>query len=327
MKRSLWRIALPFLMLLGFPQRSPAPFIYTPGEGWRYEQYGSSGSWTRTKPGDQLLVAQDAFDHKDYSVALKAARRTVTLWGFSDYAPKAQYLVGRCLEAKKQDEKAFKAYQKLLVEYPKVENYEEIVQRQFEIANRFLNGEWRRKLTYIPFPPDMDATIKEYEQIIKNGPYSKVAPYAQMNIGEAYERKFVKNFPAAAKAYERAADRYGDDKLGTDALYKMGEAYNKQAKRAEYDQSIAAQAIGTFTDFMILHPEDKRVPDAQKIINSLKTEQARGSFDIARYYEKNHRWRAALIYYNDARNKDPGSPFAEAALGRIDAIQKHLRTQ
>jgi outer membrane assembly lipoprotein YfiO len=168
----------------------------------------------------------------------------------------------------------------------------------------------------------MDKTIQMYDQVIKNGPYSKVAPHAQLRIGAAQERKFFPDYPAAAKAYERAADRYSDQPIGTDALYKVGLSYSKQAKKAEYDQSVAAQAISTFTDFATLHPEDKRVPQAQTYIDLLKTEQARGSFDIAKFYERKHRWAGAKIYYNDVVQKDPSSPYAEQARQRIDEINK-----
>jgi outer membrane protein assembly factor BamD len=327
MKQWPLQFLLAGIFLLSFAQRSPAPLIYTPGEGWRYEQYGTSGSWTRTRAKDQMDVAQQAYDRKDFGLALKASRRTVNQWPFSDYAPKAQYMIGRCLEAEKQDEKAFKAYQKLITQYPKVENYDEVVQRQFEIANRFLGGQWRKKLTYIPIPPSMDETIKLYELIIQNGPYSKIAPQAQMNIGAAHEKKFANDYAAAAKAYEKAADRYADEKAGVDALYKVGETYNKQAKRAEYDQSVAAQAIGTYTDFITLHPSDGRVSEAQKTIDTLRTDQARGSYDIAKYYEHNHRWQGALIYYNEVLLKDPGSKYAGTARQRIDAIKKRASLQ
>jgi outer membrane protein assembly factor BamD (BamD/ComL family) len=146
----------------------------------------------------------------------------------------------------------------------------------------------------------------------------------------AHERKRallvkVPDYPQAAKAYERAADRYGDQKIGVDALYQVGLAYDKQAKKAEYDQSIAAQAISTFTDFVTLHPDDARLPEAQKMIDSLKTEQARGSFDIARFYERRHRWQGALIYYNEVLLKDPNSKYAESARQRIDSIQKRVQ--
>src|SRR6266571_7291996 len=128
------------ISLLLFPQRCLAPLIYTPGEGWRYEQAGTTSSWHRTRAKDQLELAQAAFDQKDYGLAFKAARRTVQQWPFSDYAPKAQYLIGRCHEATQQDEKAFKAYQTLAERYPKVENYDEVIQRQFGDAKLALNN-------------------------------------------------------------------------------------------------------------------------------------------------------------------------------------------
>ena len=93
MNRRLLRVALWMFLLLGLAQRSPAPLVFTPGEGWRYEKAGGEGSWSRTRARDQLDVAQKAFDAKDYGLALKAARRTVKVWPFSDYAPQAQYLV------------------------------------------------------------------------------------------------------------------------------------------------------------------------------------------------------------------------------------------
>src|SRR6185369_8450844 len=88
-------------LLLGFAVQCPAPLIFTPGEGWRYEKVGSEGSWVRTRAKDQLEVAERAFDEEDFSLAIKAARRTVNVWPFSDYAPRGQYLLGRCYEAKK----------------------------------------------------------------------------------------------------------------------------------------------------------------------------------------------------------------------------------
>jgi outer membrane protein assembly factor BamD len=319
-------IALAWLM---FPQICPAPLVYVPGEGWRYEPVGEGGKWVRSTAKDQFEVAKTGFENKQYSVALRAARRTVNVWPFSDYSPEAQYLVGRCLEAKKRDESAFKAYQRLIERYPKLDNYDEIVRRQFEIANRFLAGQWFHLWGWVPLYPSMDKTVQLYEQIIKNGPYSEVAPKAQMNIAVAYTKKLVKDYPAAAQAYEKAADRYNDKPVGTDALFLLGMTYSRQARTAEYDQSVAAQAISTFTDFITLHPTDSRLPQAREMITELRTEQARGSYEIAQFYERKGKWNGALIYYNgvlEVLRNDLNSPYAEQARERIAKIKKRQRT-
>jgi outer membrane assembly lipoprotein YfiO len=310
--------------VLAFPYRSPAPLIYRPGEGWSYEKPGETGAWHKTRAKDQLEVAQTAFDERNYKLAMKAAERTVKIWPLSDYSPQAQYLVGRCYEAEHQDQKAFKHYQQLLEKYPKIDKYEEVLQRQFQIANRFLNGQWGRLWGYIPFPQTTEQTATMYEKIVKNGPYSEVGPQAQMNVGAAREKQ--NNFPEAVKAYERAADRYADrETVASDAMFKAGLAYQKEARTAEYDQTVASKAISAFGDFATLHPNDNRISEAQKRIESLRTEQSRGAFETARFYEKRKKWDAAKIYYNEALNKDPSSSYAEIARVRIEELNKRNR--
>jgi outer membrane protein assembly factor BamD len=310
--------------MMALPYRSPAPLIYTPGEGWTYERVGGEGNWKRGSAKDQLIVAQDAFDKKDFSIALKAARQVVKAWPLSDYAAQAQYLVGRCYEQKRLDERAFKEYQKLLDQYPKAIHYEDVLQRQYEIANRFLAGECFRLWTYIPFLPSMAKTTDLFVKIVKNGPYSGIAPQAQMKIGEAREKQ--SNYPEAVKAYARAADRYNDrPQIAADAIFKQGMASVKQAQSAEYDQGTAGQAITTLIDFRTLFPDDPRVAQSEKTITGLRTEQARGSFEIALYYQKNKKWNGALVYYNEVLLRDPNSPYAAHAKESIDAIKKSLQ--
>lgn len=314
-------LALVTVVWLAFPTPSPAPLVYRPGEGWVYEPVGGTGKWTRTRAKDQLEVAEKAFESKDYKTAIRAAKRTSRVWPFSDYAPRAQYLAGRAYEERGDDERAFREYQKVLDKYPKIDNYAEILQRQYEITGRYLAGKWFKLWGYIPFFPNMNRVSDMYDQLIRNGPFSEVAPQAQMNIGTAREKQA--NFILAVRAYERAADRYYDrPQVAADALYKAGVAYFRQAKTAEYDQSIAGQAIATFGDFMTLYPEDARLPEAQKMIAQLRTEQARGSYEIARYYEKRKRWDGALVYYGDVVSKDPDSPRAEEAKRKIEDLRK-----
>src|SRR6185295_10458397 len=140
MRRWSVRFLVLTVLVLFCPFRSPAPFVYRPGEGWSYEPVGGEGKWQMTRAEDQLAVAQAAFDKQAYRLALKAARRVVRVWPQSDFVPQAQYLVGRCLEATGNDEKAFAEYQKLLEKYPKLPNYEEVLKRQYAIAGKFLDG-------------------------------------------------------------------------------------------------------------------------------------------------------------------------------------------
>jgi outer membrane protein assembly factor BamD len=324
MKRFCALLALIVVGVFLFPYRSPAPLVYRPGEGWSYELPGEKGGdWRKMRAKDQLQVAQDAFDKKNYKLALKAAERVVKLWPLSDYPAQAQYLIGLCYEAKKMDEKAFNAYQTMLTKYPKAANSDEVQRRQFTIAVRYLHGQWFKLFGYIPFFPSMDKTADMFDDIVRYGPYGELAPQAQMNIGAAREKQ--KDYPLAVIAYATAADRYSDQpSVAADAQFKEAMSYTKQARKADYDQSIAGQAISTFTDFMALYPDDPRVPESQKVITSLKTVEATGNFRIAEYYEKQKKMDGALIYYNEVLLSDASSPLAAQARQRIDRLKRRM---
>ena len=217
-------------------------------------------------------------------------------------------------------EKAFREYQKVVERYPRLELFREVLQRQYAIAELYLGGKWFKLWGCIPYGSSMDKTAGMFDKIVSAGPYSEIAPSAQMQIGAAREKG--KDFPAAVKAYERAADRYSDrSNIAPDAIFKAGMAHRQQAKRAEYDQSAAGLAIATLMDFMTLYPNDARVKQAEKEIANLRTEQARGSFEIAKFYEKRNRLQGALIYYNEVLVQDATSPYAEPARKRIDEIK------
>src|SRR5207302_10832614 len=96
-----WSVRFLFLTLfvLLLPFRSPASFVYRPGEGWSYEPVGGEGKWQMTRPEDQVAVAQAAFDIKAYRPSLKAARPVVRVRTQSDFVPQVQYFVGRAPQA------------------------------------------------------------------------------------------------------------------------------------------------------------------------------------------------------------------------------------
>jgi len=305
------------------PSRSPAPLVFVPGEGWYYESYGTSSKWQRTRAKDQLDVAEQAFTNKDYTITMHAANRLLRVWPLSDYAPRAEYLVGRCLEVRHKDEAAFNAYQTIIDKYPKSGQYDEVLRRQYEIADRFLAGEWFKIWNLIPLYPSMDETAKLYGKIVNNGPYSDVAPHAQLRIGAAREKQ--RDYAEAVKAYDTASDRYHDQPtIASDAMYRAGLAWEKQADTAEYDQGAAAQAIAAYTDFTTFYPDDQRVAAAQKSMIKLKAEQVRGNFQIAQFYEHGHRWAGAIVYYNAVLQLDANSPLAAQARQRIDVLKPRL---
>ncbi len=325
MKKTWIIVCLTGFFVMGLPYRCPAPLIFTPGEGWSYETPGSAGKWMRDRAEDQLEAAQAFHDAQDFKIALKAAKRVIREWPFSDFAPDAQYLAGMSYQGMDRDEKAFTEYQALLDNYPTSKHYDEALRKQFGIANKYLAGKRFRIWGLLPLYRSMNKTTVMYEDLIQNGPFSDVAPKAQMKIGLAREQQ--KKYASAVKAYEKAADKYNKQpEVVSDALYSAGMALLKETKTAEYDQGAASKAIEVFTDFMALFPNDPRIEATRAHIDEIRVEQARGSLIIARFYEHKGAIDGALTYYNDVVDilnrllNNPEHPFAVEARERITAL-------
>ncbi|MEE2947275.1 MAG: outer membrane protein assembly factor BamD [Verrucomicrobiota bacterium] len=318
-----------------WPNRIPAPIIYRPGEGWSYERIGGGGSWRRTNAKDQLALAKEAFGAKDWKTAFKAARRTVADWPLSDHAPEAQLLLAQSYEKLGDDAKAFSEYQNLLRFYPQQVNFEEVQARQFDIATRFLSGQRYKLWGRIPLYRSMRKTTAMFQNIVNTGPFSAVAPKAQMNIGQAWVKKARgfqisenerhKNYGHAVEAFNKVADKYHDrPQIAAEGLFAAAAAYEQQSLDAEYDQGLTRKAIDSYSDYIALYPDEEQVPAARERIKVMKVEQARGSLKIARYYEKKGKFAAANVYYNEVKDLAPGTEYAEVALQKIAELQPRL---
>ena len=335
MRRWVSPLLLAAIVFLLWPNSSPAPIIYRPGEGWSYESRGTMGKWRRDRAKAQLEVAREAEAKEDWKTVYKAARRTVHEWPLSDYAPEAQQLLARSYEARGDDERAFREYQKLLRFYPQNVDYGEIQHRQMVIANRFLGGQRFRLWGKIPLYRSWKKSAQMFQEIVNVGPHSDVAPLAQMKAGEAWEKKAGgfhvsererhKDYGRAVEAYKKAYEEYqSNDEVASTALYKKGMSYENQTKDAEYDQEVTLQSIDAFEDLLTLYPDYSDSEKAKAQITEMKTEQARGMITIAEFYEKKKKWHGAKIYYNEAFDLAPDSKHGQLATERLAVVEKYI---
>ena len=101
-------------------------------------------------------------------------------------------------------------------------------------------------------------------------------------------------------------------------------AYQNQSLDAEYDQAVTIKSIDAYSDLITLYPEHQNIPDAKKRIDDMKIEQARGNFEIARYYEKRKKWKGAEIYYDQAFRLAPDSEYGDRSKQRLAEIKELL---
>lgn len=315
------RKLIPFLLLcLSFwlLPRTEAALVYRPDEGWNYESPGEETPAAKNAK-EQMARAEAAESKGDIKGAIKAYHVFVKKFAYSGMAPKAQLKLAELLEKMGDYDRAFEAYGDYIKKYPRGEAFDKAVEAQFNLAKRFLDGE-RVRMYGVKTFPSMARTQKMFESIVENAAYSKYAPLSQYYVGQALEKQG--KYPEAIAAYQTVQTKYPNDSIATDALYQIAYVYMKQS-RAEgvYDPKVATKASEAFEDFIARYPNSEKVPQAKDNIKMLAGRETKGSFEIAKFYDKQKMYKAAVIYYNDVIKQQPGSPECEAAKARIEALK------
>ncbi len=292
-----------------------AALVWRPGEGWTDEK-GSDISASSSR--DQLELAKELEKKGDLTGAYKAYKGLIRRWPLSFSAPEAQYKIGWLEEQQADFWRAFKSYQKMIEKYPSSSFYDQALEREFAIGNLYLAGEPQR-LWKIPIGPSMEKTVEIFESIIKNAPYGKYATQSQFKIGLAYEKQ--KKFNEAVKAYNTIIDKYPGNDIVDDAQYQIGYAWMRASSEPDYDQSAAEKSIEAFQDFIVRYPTSEKVAAAKANIERLSGQRTQGSFNIAKFYEKQGNYKAAFIYYNEVVRQNPNSDQAKEAKDKIDALR------
>jgi outer membrane protein assembly factor BamD len=320
MKKTL-RYVLPLtvLALVCFPHRSPAPIIYREGEGF------SSGELNdieiKKNAEEQFSLAQRYEADGDYKRAGASYRFVVRRFPRADIAAEAQFKSGQMLEKLGKLQLAFNEYQALVQKYPRSPDFEAALQAQYDIGKAYLDGK-RVDIYGVPTLPSMGKAQEMFQKIVTNAPYGRIAPMAQFGIGQALERSG--SITATVNAYQQVVDRYPNSDVAPNAMYQIGYVYFQASRATGYDETAAVRAQEAFEDFLLKYPNSEKVPQAQDNLKILQSRKTDNSYNIARFYDKQKKYKAAYVYYNEVLQQQPGSPDAVKAQQRMDQIRSKV---
>ena len=305
-------IALWLAGLAGVPAVHAA-WVWSPQTGW----IGPGGA-VRDTPEEQLAVAVAFFDRKEYDRALTEFRKLLKAYKDSPQAPEAQYYLGRCLEEQGEYYKAFKDYRKTLQVYPSTMRFEDILEREYQIANHFLGGRKRKVLGLAAILPARDKAIEIFESLVEDGPFSHYGELAQYKLGLAHAA--LGNYEQAVSAFEQLVVRYPESPLVDDARFQIALASLKGTFRATYDQSPTDLAIRELEVFTREYAGSELLEDARQRIETLKDRRAQHEYQVGQFYERRKRRAAAAIYYHELIERYPGTSWAAKAAERLQSL-------
>jgi outer membrane protein assembly factor BamD len=96
------------------------------------------------------------------------------------------------------------------------------------------------------------------------------------------------------------------------------------ARSGTKDIAATNNARTAFQDFLFRYPNSEKTAQARANLAQLEHRATGRAFDVARYYDKQKAYRAAVIYYNEVIRQQPGSAESERAKKRIDQLRAKL---
>ena len=312
--------AIFLLILIGFvfgvTASAQAYWIWSPKTGkWLNPKYV-----VKPTPGEQLKFAQSFFEKKDYPRALIEFQALIKNYPKAFEAAEAQFSIGTCLENMNKPYEAYLAYQKMIDKYPFSDKINDAIKKEFDIADQFISGK-KRKFAGIPLPVENPA-IEILRKVIENSTYGPLSPVAQYKLGLLL--KALTRYQEAQEEFEKVIANYPDSEWAEPAKFQIAVALAKVSPSGKYDESTSLEAKERFQDFVKTHPDAELSEEALQEIERITQKQAENNFNIARFYEKQHGWEAAGIYYNTVIKDFSHTTWAAQALERVKVVEKMI---
>jgi outer membrane protein assembly factor BamD len=314
-------LPLCFLLPLGlfFTQSSDAAVVFRPGEKAKYVAPGEEE--LNGNAAELFEIGQKAEKEGNPKRAVRAYRQLVRKYSRDALAAGAAFRGAELLEQTRQFFEAAGAYRVVVINYPTSPHFNEAIEGQFRIGEMYLAGK-KLKLLGIPMATSMDRAVEIFAAVIRTAPYGKYTARAQFDIGLAREKQGAND--AALQAYAAVVDKFPNDPVAADAQYQIGYIWFTASKSGVKDLAATNNARTAFQDFLFRYPNSEKAAQARANLQQLEHKATSTSFDVARYYDKQKAYRAAVIYYNEVIRQQPGSAESEKAKKRIDQLRAKL---
>ena len=266
-------------------------------------------------------IGQEAEKHGNLHGAIKAYRTIVRKHPRDALAPGAAFRAAELFEQMHDYLNAVDSYRFIVERYPTSPHFDDAIEAQFRIGEMYLAGK-KIKVLGINLGNSIERSVEIFAAVIRTAPYGKYTARAQFDIGLAREKQKIND--AAISAYSAVVEKFPNDPLAPNAQYQIGYIWMEIAKAGTKDIDATAKARTGFEDFLFRYPNSEKAAQARANLDYLNRKQTSTAFDIAKYYDKQKSYRAAVIYYNEVIRQQPGSSESEKAKQRIDQLRKKV---
>ena len=312
-------LSLFLILTCGVFLAANAAVVFRPGEKAKYVPPGEeelSGD-----AAELFEIGQKADKENNPKRAIRAYRQLVRKFPKDALAAGSAFRAAVLLEKTRDFLEAATVYRVVVINYPTSPHFNEAIEGQFRIGEMYLAGK-KLKMLGIPYATSMDRAVDIFAAVIRTAPYGKYTARAQFDIGLAREKQGAND--AAIQAYQAVIDKFPTDPIAADAQYQIAYIWFTSSKNGTKDIAATNNARVAFQDYLFRYPNSEKVAQAKANLAQLEHKSTSRAYDVARFYDKQKAYRAAVIYYNEVIRQQPGSAESEKAKKRIEELRAKI---
>lgn len=303
-------------VLIGHCVLYAEPMTWELRNGTRWEQTSATTQPTTSPSADVLLSAAQRMIAAGQG---KAGAQTAIQWLKTNpknapHRDLAIFLVAQGFYVNGNRVDAFYYLDELLDEYPDSVYYTQALQKQYDIADAYLNG-YKRVFLWFPVLSSDDEAIDMLYRIQQRAPGSLLAEKALLRTANWYYTNSDFDLAADAyAAYERAYPRSPNI-----PHIRLRRAYSSlaQFRGTWYDPTPLIDARAQLADIEVAYPEMSEQEDLPDLLIRVDQTLAEKIYRIADWYRRTDKPDAAVYYYRFLIVTFPNSPKVADARKRL----------
>lgn len=294
----------------------------TDNQAWEFRD----GRWAPVPKADLAITSDADLDRAEATLqrgAARAARLLLVRWfkdptnNKSPLRDRATYLLAEAYFQIGNRILAFYHFDEVMDLYPESRLYTPALQRQYDIAEAYLEG-YKRRFLKMPVLSAEDEAIEILFRIQTRAPGSPLAEQALLRTADFYY---------ATRQYDLAADSYaayiaGYPRSPLVPRAKLREAFSTlaQFRGTRFDATSLVNARRQFLELAAMEPELAAGEDIDSVISRIDSALALKIYQTGEFYRRTHEPRAAAFTWMVLQQSYPRSPEAADAERQITRL-------
>ena len=288
----------------------------TEGRTWQpVGQTGDGGSVMAVSKAKQLVSTGKTGQAKKAFAKLKA--------DYPEFAGKDfdAFVEAELLLSKRKWEKAAFAYDKLTNNFPQSPLFDSAMERQYQIATAFLNGQKKPVLGVFRVKA-YDEGSEIMNKIADKAGDAPIAKNALTTLAVSREKRGAYN--EAYLAWAVVADKWPTGDVGKDALLGMARSLELDYKGPKFDSKVVESSRSYYAEYQKRYPDTAAELSVSDKIVQLDEKLAEKELAIADYYARTNSDTAAGLYYQRTIDDWPNSTMAKQAEKKLDTLKQEM---